>query len=158
IAENPTEDNQTTVEKLVEETRPSSSTPVVNKKKKAKKGPTIQDSEEEDPNTSSNQMELDSEVELIAQKGKERAKSTQGSAISQRQVPEMPIISEPVLELSISNSNGYKSHSNASNRHLHEPVQLVLHSVQGQGLGNVATNPPRSDELLEHPEKTPQIG
>ncbi|MBW0573628.1 hypothetical protein O181_113343 [Austropuccinia psidii MF-1] len=31
-------------------------------------------------------------------------------------------------------------------------------SVQGQGLGNVATNPPRSDELLEYPEKVSQGG
>ncbi|MBW0535724.1 hypothetical protein O181_075439, partial [Austropuccinia psidii MF-1] len=56
-----------------------SPTPVLNEKKKPKKlvfqGPTIQDSEEEDPNTLSNQMELDSEVELIPQKGKERGKS-----------------------------------------------------------------------------------
>ncbi|MBW0568584.1 hypothetical protein O181_108299 [Austropuccinia psidii MF-1] len=80
-------------------------------------------------------------------------KSTQGSAISQRQVPEMPMISEQELELSISNSKRYKSHSEGSNRHLHEPVKAVLHGVQGQGLGNVATNTPRSDELLEHPQK-----
>ncbi|MBW0592414.1 hypothetical protein O181_132129, partial [Austropuccinia psidii MF-1] len=77
--DNPTEDNQATVERLVEETCPSSPTPIVIKKKKAKKldfpGPTIQDSEEEAPNTPFNQMELDSEVELIPQKGKERAKS-----------------------------------------------------------------------------------
>ncbi|MBW0492588.1 hypothetical protein O181_032303, partial [Austropuccinia psidii MF-1] len=79
LADNPTEDNQTIVERLVEETCPSSSTPISNKKKKAKKlvfpGPTIQDSEEEDPSTPSNQMEVDSEVELIFQKVKERAKS-----------------------------------------------------------------------------------
>ncbi|MBW0586274.1 hypothetical protein O181_125989 [Austropuccinia psidii MF-1] len=61
---------------------------------------------------------------------------TQGSALSQRQVPEMPIISEPELE----------------------PIQAVLHSVQEQGLGNVATNPPRSDELLENLQKAPQRG
>ncbi|MBW0581505.1 hypothetical protein O181_121220 [Austropuccinia psidii MF-1] len=79
--------------------------------------------------------------------------STQGSALSQRQVPEMPMISEPELELSMSDSNRYKSHSEGSNRHLHEPVQTVLHSVQRQGLGNVAPNTPRSDELLAHPEK-----
>ncbi|MBW0501111.1 hypothetical protein O181_040826, partial [Austropuccinia psidii MF-1] len=70
-------ENQATVERLVEETCPSSPTPIVTKKKKAKKldfpGPTIQDSEEEASNTPSNQMELDSEVELIPQKGKERA-------------------------------------------------------------------------------------
>ncbi|MBW0573852.1 hypothetical protein O181_113567, partial [Austropuccinia psidii MF-1] len=76
---NPAEDNQTTVERLVEETCERSPTPVVTKKNKANKlvfpGPTIQDSEEEVPNTPSNQMELDSEVELIPPKGKERAKS-----------------------------------------------------------------------------------
>ncbi|MBW0542791.1 hypothetical protein O181_082506, partial [Austropuccinia psidii MF-1] len=64
---------------LVEETCERSPTPVFTKKKKAKKlffpGPTIQDSEEEVPNTPSNQIELESEVELIPQKGKERAKS-----------------------------------------------------------------------------------
>ncbi|MBW0593812.1 hypothetical protein O181_133527 [Austropuccinia psidii MF-1] len=79
--------------------------------------------------------------------------STHGSALSQRQVPEMPIISEPELEPSISNSNRYKSHSEGSDRHLHEPVKAVLHSVQGQGPGNVATNTPRSDDLLAHPQR-----
>ncbi|MBW0550619.1 hypothetical protein O181_090334 [Austropuccinia psidii MF-1] len=49
--------------------------------------------------------------------------STQGSALSQRQVTEIPMISEPDLELSMSNSNRYKSHSEGSDRHLHEPVQ-----------------------------------
>ncbi|MBW0480399.1 hypothetical protein O181_020114 [Austropuccinia psidii MF-1] len=53
----------------------------------------------------------------------------------------------------MSNSNRYKSHSEGSNRCINEPVKTVLHSVQGQGLGNVATNPPRSDELLAHPEE-----
>ncbi|MBW0460459.1 hypothetical protein O181_000174 [Austropuccinia psidii MF-1] len=70
----------------------------------------------------------------------------------------MPMISEPELELSMSNSNRYKSHSEGSNRHLHEPVQAVLHSVQGQRLGNAASNTPRSDELLAHPEKVSQRG
>ncbi|MBW0563908.1 hypothetical protein O181_103623 [Austropuccinia psidii MF-1] len=83
---------------------------------------------------------------------------TQGSALSQMQVPEMPKISEPELGLSISNSNRYKSDSEGSDRHLHEPVQAVLHIVQGQGLKNVATNTPRSDELLAHPQKVPQRG
>ncbi|MBW0588321.1 hypothetical protein O181_128036 [Austropuccinia psidii MF-1] len=68
------------------------------------------------------------------------------------------MISEPELELSMSNSNRYKSHSEGSDRHLHEPVQTVLHSVQRQGLGHVALNTPRSDELLEHPENVPQRG
>ena len=49
--DNPTESNQATVEILVEETCPSSITPIVIKNKKAKKsdfpGPTIQDSEGE---------------------------------------------------------------------------------------------------------------
>ncbi|MBW0592052.1 hypothetical protein O181_131767 [Austropuccinia psidii MF-1] len=82
--------------------------------------------------------------------------STQGSALSQRQVPEMPMISETELEPSMSNSNRYKSHSEGSDRHLHEPVQTILHNVQGKGLRNSATNTPRSDELLEHPQKVPQ--
>ncbi|MBW0489564.1 hypothetical protein O181_029279 [Austropuccinia psidii MF-1] len=54
--------------------------------------------------------------------------------------------------------NRYKSNSEGSNRHIHEQVQALLHSVQGQGLGNVATNPPRSDELLAYSENIPQIG
>ncbi|MBW0530750.1 hypothetical protein O181_070465 [Austropuccinia psidii MF-1] len=93
-------------------------------------------------------------------KGKIRSETeyTQGSAFSQRQVPEIPIISEPELELSMSDSNRYKSHSEGSNRNLNEPVQAVLHSVQGQGLGNVSTNTLRSDELLAHPQKIPQRG
>ncbi|MBW0594194.1 hypothetical protein O181_133909 [Austropuccinia psidii MF-1] len=68
------------------------------------------------------------------------------------------MISEPELELSMSNSHRDKSHSEGSNRHLYEPVQAVLHSIQEQRLQNVATNPPRSDELLEYPEKIPQRG
>ncbi|MBW0592976.1 hypothetical protein O181_132691 [Austropuccinia psidii MF-1] len=83
---------------------------------------------------------------------------TQGSAFSQRQVPEMCMIYEPELELSMSDSNRYKLHSEGSNRHLREPVQTVLHSVQRQGLGNVALNTPRSNELLENTEKAPQRG
>ncbi|MBW0590262.1 hypothetical protein O181_129977 [Austropuccinia psidii MF-1] len=70
----------------------------------------------------------------------------------------MPMISEPELELIMSDSNRYKSHSEGSDRHLHEPVQAVLYSVQGQGLGNVATNTPRIDELPAHPQKDPQRG
>ncbi|MBW0505709.1 hypothetical protein O181_045424 [Austropuccinia psidii MF-1] len=68
------------------------------------------------------------------------------------------MISEPELELSMSNSNRQKSHSEGSNRNLYDPVQAVLHSVQGERLGNVVTNPSRSDELLAYPEKIPQIG
>ncbi|MBW0592855.1 hypothetical protein O181_132570 [Austropuccinia psidii MF-1] len=68
----------------------------------------------------------------------------------------MPMISQPELELGMSNSNRYQSHSEGSDRHLHEPVQAVLHRVQRQGLGNVSTNTPRSDELLAHPQKVPQ--
>ncbi|MBW0470242.1 hypothetical protein O181_009957 [Austropuccinia psidii MF-1] len=68
------------------------------------------------------------------------------------------MISESELELSMSDSNRYKSHSEGSNRHLHEPVQALLHSVQGQGLGNVAKNPQMSDELLAPPQKIPQRG
>ncbi|MBW0542776.1 hypothetical protein O181_082491 [Austropuccinia psidii MF-1] len=97
-------------------------------------------------------------------KGKRKGKipsgteSTQGSALSQRQVPELPMISEPELELSMSDSNRYKSHSEGSDRHLHEPVQAVLHSVKRQGLENVVTNTPRIDELLAHPQKVTQRG
>ncbi|MBW0575550.1 hypothetical protein O181_115265 [Austropuccinia psidii MF-1] len=97
-------------------------------------------------------------------KGKRKGKihsgtdSTQESALSQRQVPEMPMITEPELELSMSDSTRYKSHSESSDRHLNEPVQAVLHSVQGQGLGNFATNTPRSDEILAHPQNVPQRG
>ncbi|MBW0495187.1 hypothetical protein O181_034902 [Austropuccinia psidii MF-1] len=58
----------------------------------------------------------------------------------------------------MNNSNRYKSHSEGSNRHIHEPGQTVIHNVQGQGLVNVAKNPPRSDELLEYPGKVPQRG
>ncbi|MBW0492291.1 hypothetical protein O181_032006 [Austropuccinia psidii MF-1] len=68
------------------------------------------------------------------------------------------LISDPELKLSISNSNRYKSHSEGSDRHLHEAVQTVLHSVQRQGVVNVATNTPRSDEPLAHPQKFPQRG
>ncbi|MBW0590903.1 hypothetical protein O181_130618 [Austropuccinia psidii MF-1] len=97
-------------------------------------------------------------------KGKRKGKipsgteSTQGSAISKMKVPDMHMISEQELELSMSNSNREKSHSGGSDRHLYEPVQALLHSVQGQRLGNIGTNPPRSDELLEYPEKIPQRG
>ncbi|MBW0521809.1 hypothetical protein O181_061524 [Austropuccinia psidii MF-1] len=127
------EDNQTAVKRLVEETSERSPEPVVNKKRKAKKlvfpGPTVQDSEEEFPNTPSNQMELDpaprSRIDRSKWKRKGKIPSgtecTQESSISQMQVPEMPIISEPELELSMSNSNRYKSHSEGSNRHIHEP-------------------------------------
>ncbi|MBW0516957.1 hypothetical protein O181_056672 [Austropuccinia psidii MF-1] len=76
--------------------------------------------------------------------------SIQGSAISQSQVPESLIISEQELELIMSSPNRYKSHSEVSDRHIHEPVQVLPHGVEGQELGNVATNPPRSDALLAH--------
>ncbi|MBW0537196.1 hypothetical protein O181_076911 [Austropuccinia psidii MF-1] len=97
-------------------------------------------------------------------KGKRKSKvpsgteSTQESTISQRKAPEMPIISEQELELSMSNSKRCKSHSEGSNRNLYVPIKAILHSSQRQGLGNVATNPPRSDELLAQPEKIPQRG
>ncbi|MBW0558305.1 hypothetical protein O181_098020 [Austropuccinia psidii MF-1] len=82
--------------------------------------------------------------------------STQGSPLSQRQVAEMPMISEPELELS--NSKRYKSHSEGTDRHLHEPVQAVLQSVQRQQLGNAASNTSRNDELLAHPQNVPHRG
>ncbi|MBW0570723.1 hypothetical protein O181_110438 [Austropuccinia psidii MF-1] len=97
-------------------------------------------------------------------KGKRKGKipsgteSTKVSAISKRQVSDMPIISEPELELSISSSNRDKSNSVGSNKHSYEPVQAVLHGVQGQRLGNVATEPPRSDELMAHSQNFPQRG
>ncbi|MBW0554818.1 hypothetical protein O181_094533 [Austropuccinia psidii MF-1] len=97
-------------------------------------------------------------------KGKKKGKipsgkeSMQVSGLSQRQVPEMPMISESELELSICNSNRYKSHSEGSDRHLHELVQAVLYSVQRKGLGNISSNTPRSDELLAHAQKVPQRG
>ncbi|MBW0504109.1 hypothetical protein O181_043824 [Austropuccinia psidii MF-1] len=68
------------------------------------------------------------------------------------------MISEPELALRMSNSNREKSHSEGSNRQIYEPVRTVLHSVQRQILGNVATNLLRSDELLAYPEKIPQRG
>ncbi|MBW0592808.1 hypothetical protein O181_132523 [Austropuccinia psidii MF-1] len=66
------------------------------------------------------------------------------------------MIPEPELELSMSNSIRDKLNSEGSNGHLHEPVQALLHSVQGQRFGKVTTNPPRSDELLAFPKKIPQ--
>ncbi|MBW0542135.1 hypothetical protein O181_081850 [Austropuccinia psidii MF-1] len=78
--------------------------------------------------------------------------------MSPRKVPEIPLISEPELELSMSNSHRDKSHSEGSNRNIYEPVQAVLHSVEGKRLGNIATNPPRSDKLLAHSQKVPQRG
>ncbi|MBW0593897.1 hypothetical protein O181_133612 [Austropuccinia psidii MF-1] len=101
---------------------------------------------------------------IVSSKGKRKGnipsgtESTQGRALSQRQVPEIPMTSEPELKLSMSNSNRYKSHSEGSDRHLHEPVQAVLHSLQGKRLGNVASNTPRSDELLAHPQTVSQRG
>ncbi|MBW0515682.1 hypothetical protein O181_055397 [Austropuccinia psidii MF-1] len=60
--------------------------------------------------------------------------STQGSAISKRKVPDMPMISEPELELnSITQCTRTK-------------------------IGKCATTPPRSDELLAYPEKISQRG
>ncbi|MBW0504645.1 hypothetical protein O181_044360 [Austropuccinia psidii MF-1] len=56
------------------------------------------------------------------------------------------------------NSKRDKSHSEGSNRNINDPVQEVLHSVQGQRLGNVSTNPPRSDELMEYFQKSSQRG
>ncbi|MBW0553557.1 hypothetical protein O181_093272 [Austropuccinia psidii MF-1] len=68
------------------------------------------------------------------------------------------MISEPDLELRMSNSDSNKSHSEGSDRHLHEPVKTILHSVQGEGLGNFATNTPRSEELLAHPQNVLERG
>ncbi|MBW0567509.1 hypothetical protein O181_107224, partial [Austropuccinia psidii MF-1] len=170
--DNPTERNQATVERFVEETCPRSPTPIVIKKNKAKKldfpGHTIQDSEVMTTRRGS-QYSIQSDGVVLrgridSSKGKRKGnipsgtESTQGSPISQRQVPEMPKISEPELEVSMSNSNRYKSHSEGSDRHLHEQLQAVLHSVQGERLENVAPNTPRSDELPAHPQKVPHRG
>ncbi|MBW0466130.1 hypothetical protein O181_005845 [Austropuccinia psidii MF-1] len=58
----------------------------------------------------------------------------------------------------MSHSKRNKSHSKSSDRHINEPVQAVLHSLQRQRLGNCATNSPRSDELLENPQMFPEGG
>ncbi|MBW0555834.1 hypothetical protein O181_095549 [Austropuccinia psidii MF-1] len=58
----------------------------------------------------------------------------------------------------MSNSKKDNSHAEGSNRHIHEPLEGVLRSVQGQRLGNVATNPPSSDEVMTHSQKVPQEG
>ncbi|MBW0487451.1 hypothetical protein O181_027166 [Austropuccinia psidii MF-1] len=105
---------------------------------------------------------LRSRVDLS--KGKRKGKipigteSIQGSVISKRQVPDMPIVSEPELGLCMSSSNGDKLHSEGSNRHSYQPAKAVSHGVQGQILGNISTNTPRSYELLEYPETIPQRG
>ncbi|MBW0547409.1 hypothetical protein O181_087124 [Austropuccinia psidii MF-1] len=67
----------------------------------------------------------------------------------------MTIISEAELELSMSNSKRDKSHSKGSNRHIYDPLRALLHGLQGQRLGNLATNPPRSDELASNSK--PQV-
>ncbi|MBW0558772.1 hypothetical protein O181_098487 [Austropuccinia psidii MF-1] len=51
----------------------------------------------------------------------------------------------------MSHSNRNQSHSEGSNRHIYDPAQ-------GQGLGDVATNPPRSVELLAYSQNIPQRG
>ncbi|MBW0542890.1 hypothetical protein O181_082605 [Austropuccinia psidii MF-1] len=58
----------------------------------------------------------------------------------------------------MSSSKIDKSYSEGSDRHLHEPVKTVLHSVPEQRLVNVTTASPRIDELLEHPQKALQRG
>ncbi|MBW0546966.1 hypothetical protein O181_086681 [Austropuccinia psidii MF-1] len=65
----------------------------------------------------------------------------------------MPIIYDPDLELSMSNSKIDKLKSEGSNRHIYEQVQAVLHGVQGERLVIFATDPPRSDENLAIPQK-----
>ncbi|MBW0541753.1 hypothetical protein O181_081468 [Austropuccinia psidii MF-1] len=56
----------------------------------------------------------------------------------------------------MSNSKRFKSHSEGSDIHLHDPVQTVLHSIQRQRLEKAATYSSRSDELLGHPQKAPE--
>ncbi|MBW0521703.1 hypothetical protein O181_061418 [Austropuccinia psidii MF-1] len=58
----------------------------------------------------------------------------------------------------MSNFNRDKSHYKGSNRHRYDPVRALLHGVQGHKLGNVATNTPRSDELLAYSQKASQRG
>ncbi|MBW0523239.1 hypothetical protein O181_062954 [Austropuccinia psidii MF-1] len=70
----------------------------------------------------------------------------------------MPIISKRELELSMSDSNRDKSYSEASNRCIHEALKAVLHRLQKQRLGNASINPPKSDELLKHPQEVPERG
>ncbi|MBW0466679.1 hypothetical protein O181_006394 [Austropuccinia psidii MF-1] len=89
--------------------------------------------------------------------GKRKGKICTNS-ISQMQVPEMPIISEPELELSMSHSNRNQSHSEGSEIILQEPVQAVLHSLKRKIFENAAPNPPRSDDLLVHPQNIPKGG
>ncbi|MBW0570881.1 hypothetical protein O181_110596, partial [Austropuccinia psidii MF-1] len=155
FVDNPTEDNQTTVERLVEETFPISPTTIVNKAKEAKKRGAKYSIQSDGGGL---RIRFDSSKGEIKGKIPSGTESTQGSAISKRQVPDMPMISKPELELSMSNSNRDKSHSEGSNRHSYEPVQAVLHSVQVKRLGNFATNTQRSDELLEYPERIAQRG
>ncbi|MBW0541341.1 hypothetical protein O181_081056 [Austropuccinia psidii MF-1] len=81
-------------------------------------------------------------------------KSTQESAISQRQGPEMPIIFAPHLGLNQTDPN----HIQRAQINIHEPVQTVLHHVQGKGLGNAAKTLSRSDEFLSYPGKFPERG
>ncbi|MBW0516917.1 hypothetical protein O181_056632 [Austropuccinia psidii MF-1] len=45
--------------------------------------------------------------------------------------PEIPIISQPELEISMSNSKQDKSYSECSNKHQYEPVQSLLKFLQG---------------------------
>ncbi|MBW0538002.1 hypothetical protein O181_077717 [Austropuccinia psidii MF-1] len=50
------------------------------------------------------------------------------------------------------------SNAKGSDRHINAPVQAILQSLQKQRLRNFATNLPRSDELLAHPQNVPQGG
>ncbi|MBW0534966.1 hypothetical protein O181_074681 [Austropuccinia psidii MF-1] len=83
---------------------------------------------------------------------------TKGSAISQREVPEIPFICDPEFELSIIHSKKDKLHSHGSDRNVHYSVKTVFHNLQRQRLENSATNSPRSDEVLPHPQKFPKGG
>ncbi|MBW0488366.1 hypothetical protein O181_028081 [Austropuccinia psidii MF-1] len=75
--DNQKEDNQTTAKRLVEETAQVPQHQLSLRKRKLRnynfQDPPFRTLKV--PNTPSNQMELDSEVELIPQKGKEREKS-----------------------------------------------------------------------------------
>ncbi|MBW0530578.1 hypothetical protein O181_070293 [Austropuccinia psidii MF-1] len=58
----------------------------------------------------------------------------------------------------MSHLNRDKSHYKGSNRHIYDPVQALLHGIQGHKLGNIATNTPRRYELLAYSQKASQRG
>ncbi|MBW0585664.1 hypothetical protein O181_125379 [Austropuccinia psidii MF-1] len=91
-------------------------------------------------------------------KRQRKGKMHGGTESTKRKVPQMLIISEAELQLGMSHSNREELHSGGSDRHLHEPVENTLHSLQRKRLGNSAKKSPRSYELLAHPQKVSQEG